>query len=70
MLSVVKHVVKKPFLTRRGTAAAACPEGLFFMFRFGVLYLCRGREASGFFESGISIFNTPIQRIQSGGRRA
>ena len=36
------------------------------MFRFGVLYLCRGREARGFFESGVSIFNTPIQRIQAG----
>ena len=34
------------------------------MFRFGVLYLCRGREARGFFKSGVSIFSTPIQRIQ------
>lgn len=47
-LSVVKHVVKEPFLTRRGITAVACSEGLFFMFRFGVLYLCRGREARGF----------------------
>lgn len=39
------------------------------MFRFGVLYLCRGREARCFFKSSISIFNTPIQRIQPGGRR-
>ena len=39
------------------------------MFRFGVLYLCRGREARGFFESGVSIFNTPIQRIRPGKRR-
>ena len=69
-LSVVKHVVKEPFLTRRGTTAIACSEGLFFMFRFGVLYLCRGREARGFFESGVSIFNTPIQRIQPGERRS
>ena len=61
-LSVVKHVVKGPFLTRRGITAVACSEGPFFMFRFGVLYLCRGREARGFFEPGVSIFNTPIQR--------
>ena len=40
------------------------------MFRFRVLYLCRGREARGFFESGVSIFNTPIQRIQPGERRS
>ena len=33
-LSVVKHMVKEPFLTRRGKPVAACPEGLFFMFRF------------------------------------
>ena len=38
-LSVVKHVVKEPFLTRRGITAVACSEGLFFIFRFGVLYL-------------------------------
>ena len=65
-LSVVKHVVKGPFLTRCGITAVACSEGPFFMFRFGVLYLCRGREARGFFESGVSIFNTPIQRIRPG----
>lgn len=39
------------------------------MFKFGVLYLCRGREARSFFESGVSIFNTPIQKILPGERR-
>ena len=29
MLSVVKHVVKEPFLTRRDITAVACSEGLF-----------------------------------------
>lgn len=39
------------------------------MFRFGVLYLCQSQEARCFSESGVSIFNTPIQRIQPDERR-
>ena len=38
-LSVVKQVVKEPFLTRCGTTAVACSEGLFSMYGFWVLYL-------------------------------
>ena len=37
------------------------------MFKFGVLYLCIDQEARCFFKSGVSIFNTPIQRIRPGG---
>ena len=47
-LPVVKHVVKEPFLTRCGKTVVACPEGLIFMFGFGVLYLYRG-EMEGVF---------------------
>lgn len=47
----------------------SCLEGLLFMFRFGVLYLCQSQEARCFSESGVSIFNTPIQRIQPDERR-
>ena len=68
-LSVVKHVVKEPFLTSCGIGCRRLSRRALFIFRFGVLYLCRGRESRGFFESGVSIFNTPIQRIQPGERR-
>lgn len=61
---MVKHVVKEPFLTRVGTICRRLSRKAFFMFKFGVLYLRRGREARCFFKSGVSIFNTPIQRIQ------
>ena len=37
---MVKHVVKEPFLTRYGIAAATCPEGLFW--RLGLGYCNSG----------------------------
>lgn len=51
----------------RQVSASPGPEAFFHDSGFGVLYLCRGREARGFFESGISIFSPPIQRIRAEG---
>ena len=39
---------KSPSWPGAAPAAATHPEGLFFMFRFGVLYLCRGWDARYF----------------------
>ena len=39
---------KSPSWPGAAFTSAACPEGLFFIFRFGVLYLYRGREARCF----------------------
>ena len=64
MLSVVLHMVREPFLTRCSKTAVAWSEGLFFMFRFVVLSLRWDQEARCFFKPGVSIFNTPIQRIR------
>ena len=39
------------------------------MFGFGVLYLCRGRDARYSFESGVSVFSTPNHRYENVAKR-
>ena len=55
---------KSPSWPGAASAAAACPEGLFFLFGFGVLYLWRSLNASHFCPSGVSFFSMPNQRIR------
>ena len=64
-LSVVLHVVREPFLTRCSKTAVAWLEGLSFMFRFGLLYLCRGREARGFSSQAYQFLTRLIKEIFS-----
>lgn len=69
-LSVVKHVVKEPFLTRCSIRCRHLSRrALFHVQVWGIVPLQRLRSKR-FFESGVSIFNMPIQRIGGGGYSA
>ena len=62
-LSVVKHVVKEPFLTRCVIRCRRLSRrALFSCSGFAVLYLWQSLKASHFCPSGVSVFSTPNQR--------
>ena len=65
-LSVVKHVVKEPFLTRCSIHFRRLSRRALFHIQVWGIVPLSGQRSKVFFKSGVSIFNTPIQRIRPG----